>query len=422
MNRILGSLVLLVMAGIQLFGQNIDVSPYTFYGYGDKRMNNGAASYGMGGLSTAYESTFGTESNFMNPAANQKLRLTNFIFEGSGNFVKLENETQTEKQSSTYISMVSLGFPISEKVTAGIGFQPFSTVGYRLSEINESVNPKTINRFEGEGGLNTLQLMGSYKVTPEFSVGVRADYLFGELNRKEVLSVGNSYLLTDYNSRNDVGGFSFTGGLYYSKKINKDKFFSIGATYGMGSNLGANQEYLVRTYQVNPGNFREFNVDTVQYSESKQSVELPQNASIGISLGKDLKWSVGAQVDWEKTSAFELVNEKQKLNNRLRASIGGYYIPQFNSFRNYFDRATYRAGAYYEKTPLVVNGKDIIDYGITFGVGLPVGSVTDPSELNIGVALGQRGTTSNNLVKESYANLKISFTLNDAWFKRRKYD
>ncbi|MGI9527835.1 MAG: hypothetical protein ACR2MS_12075 [Weeksellaceae bacterium] len=421
MNRIVGSLVLL-MASVQLFGQSVDVSPYTFYGYGDKRLNNGAASSGMGGFSTAYLSPYGTESNFMNPAANQNLRMTNFVLEGTSKFMKLDDGVQDETQSVTYLSRASLGFPISSKATAGIGFQPFSTVGYSLNAIDETSDPKTATRFEGEGGLNTLHLMGSYNITPEFSVGVRADYLFGELNRKETLTVDGAQLNTDYSNDNEIDGFNFTGGLSYLKKLKDDKFIMVGATYGIGSDLNANQEYSVRTYQLNPANFMEFNVDTVTYSKSKQDVKLPSTGSFGISYGENMKWGLGAQVDWEKTSAFDLVNSNQTLNDRFKTVVGGYYIPQFNSFRSYFARATYRAGVFYEKTPITIDNQDIADYGITFGIGLPVGKVTDPSELNIGIALGQRGTTDNNLVKESYANLKVSFTLNDAWFKRRKYD
>ncbi|MXV37524.1 hypothetical protein GO491_02355 [Flavobacteriaceae bacterium Ap0902] len=421
MNRIVGSLVL-ILVSVQLFGQNIDVSPYTFYGYGDLRMNNGAASYGMGGLGTSYLSTYGTESNFMNPAANRNLRMTNFIFEGTSQFVRSENATDGIDQSTTYLSRVSLGFPVSDKATAGIGFQPYSTVGYEINNINENTNPRSASRFDGDGGLNAFQLLGSYNLTPTLSIGVRADYIFGDINRKELFTVEGAQLITDYNNQNDIDGFKFTGGLSYWKKLKDNKFLSIGGTYGIGSNLSSDQEYTVRTYKVDPANFIEYNIDTLQYSQNREDVKLPANASFGISYGKELKWSVGAQVDWENTSDFSLINQPQELNNRLKAAIGGYYIPQFNSFRSYFARATYRAGAYYEQTPIVINGKELTDYGITFGIGLPVGKVTDPSELNIGVALGQRGTTSDNLIKESYANLKVSFTLNDAWFKRRKYD
>lgn len=421
MNRILSSLVLLMMLS-QITAQSISISPYSAFGYGDKRLDYGAATFGMGGLSTAYQSPFGTETNFMNPAANQNLRLTNFVFEGSMDMTNFKSDEDDFSRSTTYLSRISLGFPLGNKWQAGFGFQPFSALGYNVGAYDYESEYSTINRFEGDGGLNTLQFMTSYNLTPEIAVGLRANYLFGNLNKTEEFSVEDNQLTTGYENFNKINGFTFTGGLSYFKEISENRHLSVGATYGLGSNINAEQEYLVRTFQVIPTNYTEFNIDTIQYNYSDQKVRIPQNVSLGVSYGEDLKWNIGAQVDWEKTSAFNLVNDNLEMNDRFRTAVGGYYIPQFNSFRSYFARATYRAGAYYEQTPINVGGEDISDYGITFGIGLPVGKVTDPSELNIGVQLGQRGTTNSNLVKENYAKVKLSFTLNDSWFQRRKYD
>lgn len=72
--------------------------------------------------------------------------------------------------------------------------------------------------------------------------------------------------------------------------------------------------------------------------------------------------------------------------------------------------------------PFEINNQQINRYGITFGLGLPMGKSSDPSELNIGIELGQQGTKENNLIKESFANLRLSFNLSDTWFQKRKYD
>lgn len=421
MNRILCSLVLLMIV-ISSNAQSISVSPYSAFGYGDKRLGNGATSFGMAGLSTAYLSPFGTESNFMNPAANQNLRLTNFSFEGSMDMTRFDSETEDFARSTTYISRVTLGFPLGQKWRAGMAFQPFSALGYNAGLYNYEAENPTANQFSGTGGLNTLQFMLSRNLGENFAVGLRTNYIFGNLDKVETFSASGAQLLTDYNNKSKMSGFTFTGGLSYAKKNEDNKIFTAGLTYGLGSNIKTDQEYLVRTYQIHPTLFEDFNIDTVQYISSDRKVRIPENASIGVSYGKDMKWNIGAQLDWEKNSAFKILNARHELNDRFKAAVGGYYIPQFNSYRSYFARATYRGGIYYENTPVVVNGEDIKDYGITFGIGLPVGKVNDPSEINIGVELGQRGTTNSNLVKESYANVKLSFLLNDSWFQRRKYD
>jgi hypothetical protein len=80
----------------------------------------------------------------------------------------------------------------------------------------------------------------------------------------------------------------------------------------------------------------------------------------------------------------------------------------------------YRAGIKYEKTGLVINSESINDRGVTFGLGFPItGSF---SNVNFGFELGKKGTTKANLIQENYANFSVSFSLNDKWFEKRKFN
>jgi hypothetical protein len=99
-------------------------------------------------------------------------------------------------------------------------------------------------------------------------------------------------------------------------------------------------------------------------------------------------------------------------------SIGGFFTPNMNSISSYFNRVTYRAGFNYQKTGLVVNETDINEYGISFGVSLPIGLKL--SNVNLGFELGKRGTTDNNLVEEQFFNFRLSLSLNDKWFRKQK--
>jgi len=76
-------------------------------------------------------------------------------------------------------------------------------------------------------------------------------------------------------------------------------------------------------------------------------------------------------------------------------------------------------GARFEETGIVLNNQPIEDFGITFGLGLPVGGV---SKINIAVELGQLGTLDGGLIKENYTNIMLGFSLSDIWFIKRKYD
>ena len=85
----------------------------------------------------------------------------------------------------------------------------------------------------------------------------------------------------------------------------------------------------------------------------------------------------------------------------------------------YWKRATYRAGLHFENTGLEVNNETINEFGISFGVGLPVGNYF--SNANVGLEFGKRGTTNQNLIQENFVNLQISLSLNDRWFQKLKY-
>jgi hypothetical protein len=104
--------------------------------------------------------------------------------------------------------------------------------------------------------------------------------------------------------------------------------------------------------------------------------------------------------------------------NASTFAVGGFYTPNRSSFESYFKRITYRAGLRLDKTGMVINNTDINNFGITFGLGLPLGN--NLSNLNLGFELGRRGTTSADLIEESYFKLSIGLSLNDQWFQKRK--
>ena len=55
--------------------------------------------------------------------------------------------------------------------------------------------------------------------------------------------------------------------------------------------------------------------------------------------------------------------------NSLRYSLGGFYIPNYNSFSKYYEKIIYRAGLRYENTGLIINKTAIKEYAATAGLG-----------------------------------------------------
>lgn len=150
---------------------------------------------------------------------------------------------------------------------------------------------------------------------------------------------------------------------------------------------------------------------------------LPSEVKFGFGIGESKKWLVGAQII--SASQGDLVNTynespRVSYENAMKYSIGGYFIPNYNSFTSYTKRIVYRAGLKYEQTGLVMDSESIKDRGVSVGFGLPVtGSF---SNVNLGFEFGKRGTTSGSLIEENYAKISIGLSLNDKWFVKRKFD
>ncbi|MBA5628949.1 aromatic hydrocarbon degradation protein [Moheibacter lacus] len=411
----------MVGMGIQGFAQSISTSPYSAFGVGSLLFDNNIEQAAMGGISVFNTNPYSAGANFYNPAANKDLNVTSFDLGVNTHMSQFDDGSMVSKKSTTYLSNVSLAFPVGTKARAGFGFQPYSSIGYDLSTITEGDELRFRNDYKGEGGVNSFHVMGSYNVSPEFSVGVRANYLFGDLNRHQIITTEGLALVTDYSYEAKLSGFQFTAGTYYSKKIGTNKHFEAGGTYTLGANVNARIEDMTSTYML-MDNIPQ-NIDTIQYHKIYGDMKLPQSVSIGASYRKDLHWMFGAQLDWGDWGAYQMDEaDNSNIDTRFRISAGGYWIPNFNSYKSYFDRVTYRLGGFYEATPLQFGEVGIKKYGMTVGFGFPVGKDRDASMLNLAVELGQLGKPNSSVIQENYANVKIGFTLNDIWFRKRVID
>jgi hypothetical protein len=163
--------------------------------------------------------------------------------------------------------------------------------------------------------------------------------------------------------------------------------------------------------------------DPVDITVPSTKLKLPTKFTLGFGIGDVKKWSVGSEVTFQNTSNFgnrfsDISNVSYE--NSTRFTFGGYYIPNYKSFSNYFSRVVYRGGFRYENTGLIINGTKIMDGALTLGLGMPLKGAF--SNVNIGFELGNRGTKSAGLVREHYMNFKVGLSLNDRWFVKRKYD
>ncbi|SEH29472.1 hypothetical protein [Chryseobacterium culicis] len=429
-----------ISVGYFLNAQSLSNSPYATYGIGDVKYDNTIETTSMGGISTAFISDFTSSFNFANPANNANFELTSIRLEATNenNYFKSNYNDMKSTKHSTYLSSISLAFPLSSKVKMGISYQPYSSKSYdivteQLAEDNKT--PLYRNNFKGSGTLNTAQVAVSYKINQELSVGARANLYFGDLSDLNEFRAYNAATGTyageyvnGYETKNRVRNFNFTlGTSYQTLNTRTDKKFTIGATATFGNTSNMTTEYMNSTYRYSDAQ-ETTKVDGSETIIDQQQIKsknlLPFQASVGVGYGSENHWFLSGQVDYKKGEDISYFGKTFDFQDTYRISAGGWYLPNYNNFRNYFSRVIYRYGAFYERGNLKLEGTSINKFGISAGVMLPFknSSITRMSGLEIGLEVGKRGTLQNNLINQNFVNLKIGFNFADKWFRKTLYN
>lgn len=422
----------LLTAGFTVSAQSIGNSPYASFGIGDVKYDNTADISAMGGISTAYINDFNNKFNFGNPAANHNLDLTSFSIEGTNenNFYKSDYQDMKATKHSTYLSNISIAFPLSPKLKFGLGYQPYSSKTYDIL-VNEPLADGTVkaNKFTGTGTISTVQAALGYKFNKEFSIGVRSNFYFGKIYDTEELTYSNAELVSGYETSNKVEAFNFTAGTAYQKIFENDRKFTAGATYTFGTSGKMMTNYKHSTYYY-MGSDEHHNENIIEQKASDDKNLIPQQASLGVGFGHDTKWFTSAQFDYKKGEEIQYLGRPFQYQNSYRVAAGGWYLPNYNNFRNYFSRVIYRFGAYYEKGNLALSplnsatSTNINEFAVTAGVSLPFANtnINRMSNVDMAVEIGKRGTLENNLINQTFVNVKIGLNFADKWFQKRQYD
>jgi hypothetical protein len=423
------SFFIAIFLGAFSYAQVTNTSPYSYFGIGDFSQQNTIAANSMGGLSVATNGT--TEMNFSNPAGNATLQFTMFSLVGGTHFLQINDGTTKQEASSTSLSYLALGFPTSKKSGIVIGLQPNSNVGYAITEniLDDSEEVTEVNIFNGNGGTNRFFGSFGYRITKNLSLGVEGEYIFGEIDNNIINQRLGVLFATRHRAISDITGSSIKFGAIYQKEIKKDLELKVGASIKLANTLNAtSKEYL---YSFSYDNFgAELPKDTlINNSNISGKIERPSSWNLGVGVGKPRVWYAGIEYKGQAALNFDnsifLTNNKVIYDAASKISIGGFWIPKSNSISNYWQRVTYRAGIRLENPGLSINATGnsgdfttINDFGISFGLGLPIGNQL--SKVNLGFEYGNRGNTTNGLIKENYFNLRLGLDLTDKWFRKRK--
>jgi hypothetical protein len=401
-------------------------SPYTVRGIGNINTMATARNMGMGGVGIG--NTHPLFISIQNPAmlgynAYYTTALVGFSVESR----RLATTDAQDRISSGGFDYLAVAFPIvRNKMALNLGLTPYSTVSYslRASEPIEGLPNSYSNvLYEGSGGLTQAYMATGINVYKNFTIGARASYVFGNITSEVTSSMqGDTVAAPTYSAyfldRTNFSDLMFTGGVGYRKELNKEKqtYIMGGISYELETSLSANRFYNAQRIMSAGG--RPVYSDTIA-NNYKGKMLLPAVLSVGASYGRLFHYMVGADLrlqNWERFRSFEQ-GTNEGMGNSYRIAVGGEWTPDYFS-RNYFSRITYRTGVQAEKTPFRINGEEINEFGINFGITLPVGA----SGVHTSLLLGQRGKTDNELIRERFFRINIGVTLNERWFERYRYD
>ncbi|MEM6516449.1 MAG: hypothetical protein AAF688_09735 [Bacteroidota bacterium] len=429
-------IVLIACVTLQISAQEGTASPYSFYGIGSLKAKGTVENRSMGGLSIYTDSI---HVNLRNPAAyaqpnlkiwNEENRPVKFSVAGSYNSATLKADSGEAEVSATTFDYIALSIPLSPKMGFGFGLLPFTSVGYKVEDFE---GENIVNRFRGEGGVNRAFLGFGYRITNKLSLGIDLNYNFGNIQNSVVeFDYDDDGELVDFQSRednrSDLSGLNVNIGLTYKDMLTEKLELQVGLTYTPRSTLTSRNERFFTTIEILQNSDIEIPVNSIELDLEELGLDvtdltLPSRFSVGAGVGAPRKWFAGLEYTLQNTSEFSnpfITANNTNFVNASGISLGGFFIPDYNSFNSYWKRVVYRGGIYYENTGLEIKTEPINEFGITFGLGLPVGGFA--SNANIGVEIGRRGTREQNLILENFFNLHLSLSLNDRWFEKRKYN
>ena len=397
-------------------------SPYSRFGLGDLSGNNNAWNFSLGQTGIALRSS--SHVNYTNPASYGGFDSLAFVFEGgfSAESVRLTSRLQSTSRSYASLGYLSFGFPVTKWWKTAIGLVPFSDVGYDVVSLEKSATAGTVlSLYSGSGGINRFFWGNAFNITKDLSVGVNVCYLFGNSTRESVVFFPDSIHSMNYKIDNyvTVGDFYFNLGAQYRIRMKKDLSIILGAVFSPSTSITAHGSALAQTFLLSTTGV-EYPRDTIAIVDSyKGSILLPWTAGGGITFQKTDKFLVTADYRYQNWKSYRAFGQSDSLANSYQISVGGEIVPNPDNYSSYFARVHYRLGFYFDRTYLLLRGRQLNEYGITLGFGLPLRGMK--TMMNIGGQFGSRGTVQGDLIKETYFKFVLGFSIYERWFHKRKY-
>jgi len=395
-------------------------SPYSIIGLGDIETSYFDRASGMANSGISLSS-----NRFMynaNPASFANLENHFFQLEFSSRFKYDQysgNISGTSGQNSYYSSDLqpkkfALAIKVKKFWVASVGLLPFSTSNFSFYANKNILGTILTNPayYQGQGGINQIYFTNCFILNKNLSVGVQSGFLFGHTQQEETVypsSYVDSTLTTTKNIYYTNPYFKF--GLQYRKKLSSKLQIGLGATGSLQTKIRS-----TTTLLVTDGNTTIYNNDNY----TSNYYYLPYMYSGGLSVILKDKYTFSTDYNFQAWGTQNYAGVGSALTNSTRYSAGFEYSNKTH-FRDYtYEKYFLQAGAFINNSYVILNGQQIKDFGGTVGAGYnSLRGLTILGALEV----GNRGTTTNGLIRENYIQATVTFSYRDFWFtKVKRYD
>lgn len=412
------------------------MSPYSQFGLGVLAEQSQGFNRGMGGLAIGLRN--GKMVNMQNPASYSAIDSLTMIFDAgvSGQITNFKEGGRRVNAKTAHFDYAVAAFRLLPKVGASFGVVPYSNIGfnYYSAEYNnaESLTSSYFNvNHQGDGGFSQAYVGLGWEVLKGLSIGANVSYFWGKYTKTITVVNSDSYVNTlskVYSS--SVSSYKLDFGVQYQQALDKDNLLTVGATVGLGHQLGAEALLVSTNYD---------NVNAISYS-TRDSVpdafKLPYTFGVGATLLHKNSLTVGVDYSFQKWADMDYpvqtnnITQDHKLGYQLvgsqlldrhKVTLGTDWVPNPMG-RNYFSHVHYRFGVSYATPYYNVNGvKGPRELSVSAGFGIPlINTWNNRSTLNISAQWINR--SADNLIRENSFRLNIGLTFNERWFAKWKVD
>jgi hypothetical protein len=344
--------------------------------------------------------------NNLNPAAYNSIQLATQLTE-IGIFVegdRYRNSTQTTTFTTANLTNVNFWVRLSRRWAGSVGMSPLSSVNYNITS-GRGIGDNSSLAYLGSGGVTQFYFGNAFQVTKNLSIGATASFYHGSIDRKEIITSGLA-LGTQVNNSTYINKGSFDYGVQYQFFLKKERSITIGAVYNNRMRLNTSQQTTIYQLQDTLSNDKKDVADYV----------LPQKFGGGVafqSKQSTLTFDVSFQ-QWSNGRLEDLL----KLRDTRRASAG--YQFRGSAGESFWNGFVFRAGYYMQQNAIVLQQTSFTDWGVTFGVGLPVSGKRN--SLNLSYSYNHTGTLEKSLIQQQSQIISLDITFRDLWGIKRKFD